>query len=82
MAGKETENILQSDQKNLKLKSHGQVRLILKSEIESRHENQQHINCEECKSYKSSSSNESVVWCTRNEHAKNVSSHFFMKTKD
>ena len=55
MAGKETENILQSDQKNLKLKSHGQVRLILKSEIESRHENQQHINCEECKSYKSSS---------------------------
>ena len=56
MAGKETENILQSDQKNLKLKSHGQVRLILKSEIESRHENQQHINCEERKSYKSSSS--------------------------
>ena len=55
MAGKETENILQSDQKNLKLKSHGQVRLILKSEIESRHENQQHINCEERKSYKSSS---------------------------
>ena len=57
MAGKETENILQSDQKNLKLKSHGQVRLILKSEIESRHENQQHINCEERKSYKSSSNN-------------------------
>ena len=55
MAGKETENILQSDQKNLKLKSHGQVRLILKSEIVSRHENQQHINCEEHKSYKSSS---------------------------
>ena len=60
MAGKETENILQSDQKNLKLKSHGQVRLILKSEIESRHENQQHINCEECKSYKSSSSKYTV----------------------
>ena len=60
MAGKETENILQSDQKNLKLKSHGQVRLILKSEIESRHENQQHINCKERKSYKSSS-NQQIV---------------------
>ena len=61
MADCSFEIFCESDQKIEKLKSYKQLREKSKSVLSSEDFKEQHINCEECKSYKSSS----TITCQR-----------------